>query len=70
MREDIWDRVRLGCRERTEDEKTYAEETKAPMVDLHWTDEQQRKFHGGDNQIVADGEAIDENEPVRDEEEV
>lgn len=65
-RDDIWDRVRLGCRERTEDEIAYATEGKAPMVNQHWTDEQLRKLQGGDNQIAADGEAIDEDEPLGD----
>lgn len=63
-REDIWDRVRLACRERGEGELEFARQGKASLVDTNWISEQQRKLQGGDDQIVGDGEAIDEDEPL------
>jgi len=38
----------------------------APILDQNWTNEQQRKMQGGDNQIVGEGEAIDEDAPLGD----
>jgi len=33
---------------------------------MNWTSEQQRKMQGGDNLIVGEGEAIDEDDPAGD----
>lgn len=38
----------------------------APILDQNWTSEQQRKMQGGDNQIVGEGEAIDEEDAAGD----
>jgi hypothetical protein len=38
----------------------------APIVDQNWTNEQQRKMQGGDNQLVDQGEAIDADDPTGD----
>lgn len=56
--------MRLAYRERGEDEENDLQEKKAPMIDINWTDEQQRNLQGGGNAIVGDGEAIDEDEPL------
>ena len=54
----------MACRERGPDELEQTHQGKASLVDIHWINEQQRRLQGGDDQIVADGEAIDEDEPV------
>jgi hypothetical protein len=65
-REDMWDRLRLGARHPHDDERETMAAKAAPIVDQNWTNEQQRKMQGGDNQIVGEGEAIDEEDAAGD----
>lgn len=62
----MWDRLRLGARHFHDDELEKMAAKAAPILDQNWTNEQQRKMQGGDNQIVGEGEAIDEDAPLGD----
>ena len=62
----MWDRLRLGARHFHDDELDKMAAKAAPILDQNWTSEQQRKMQGGDNQIVGEGEAIDEEDAAGD----
>jgi len=62
----VWDRLRLGARHFNDDEIETMAAKAAPILDQNWTNEQQRKMQGGDNQIVGEGEAIDEEDAAGD----
>jgi hypothetical protein len=56
----------LGARHPQEDEIEDSAAKAAPIVDINWTNEQQRKMQGGESLIVGQGEAIDEDDPAGD----
>lgn len=49
---------------------TDRQERKDPIVDINWTNEQQRKLHGGESLAVGEGEAINEDDAAGDADEV
>ena len=58
----------MGARHPDEDEIAEKAQKSAPIVDLNWTNEQQRKLQGGESLIVGEGEAINEDDAAGDEE--